>query len=75
MIELLVVLGTLVAGGGIGAVVAHLRGRALRNPVAVYADAAALALALKEASKDRQLTASELQDIAKKAESLADRLK
>lgn len=75
MFELLIIVGTLAAGGGVGAVIQHFRNKALRNPVAVYGDAAALALTLKEAAKDRQLTASELQDIAKKAEALADRLK
>lgn len=75
MIELAVILGTLLAGGGIGAVAAHLRAKAQRNPVAVAADAAALAKALQEASKDRRLTASELQDIAQKADALANRLK
>lgn len=75
MVELAIVIGVLFAGGGIGAVAAHLRGRALRNPAATYADAADLAMTLKDAAKDRKLTASELQEIAKKAEKLADRLK
>jgi hypothetical protein len=75
MVEFAIVIGVLFAGGGVGAVLTHLRGRALRNPAATYADAAALAESLKRAAADRQLTASELKDIAQKAEALANRLK
>ena len=75
MFELAVILGTLAAGGGIGAVIQHLRSRAARNPVAVAGDAVALADALKRAAADRKLTASELQEIARRAEDLASKLK
>jgi hypothetical protein len=68
--------GIIAVVSGAGSLFArHIWNKVRANPLGVAADAASLAAAMKAASEDRRITSSELSDLAKKADSLASKLK